>query len=76
MRRALDEGRVSVRYQPQLACVTGGIVGLEPLVRCHEPGHGELAPVGVIRLAEVAGRVTDITEHVLATALPVSRHRS
>ena len=45
-------------------------VGVEALVRCHEPGRGELAPVDLIRLAEDAGLITDITEHVLATALP------
>jgi cyclic di-GMP phosphodiesterase Gmr len=53
-----------------LSCATRRIVGVEALARCHEPGRDELAPVDLIRLAEDAGLITDVTQHVLATALP------
>jgi diguanylate cyclase (GGDEF)-like protein len=54
LRRALDEGGLSLVYQPQVNA-RGAIVGAEALLRWVSPQHGSISPSVFIPLAESCG---------------------
>ncbi len=54
LRRALDEGGLSLVYQPQVNA-RGAIVGAEALLRWVSPQHGSISPSVFIPLAENCG---------------------
>ena len=69
VRRALEEGQLSVHYQPQIDARTGLIDGVEALVRWHDGEHGLQSTPELIRLAEDAGLISEVTSFVLAEAM-------
>ncbi|HSK25044.1 MAG TPA: EAL domain-containing protein [Egicoccus sp.] len=73
LRQAIDAGHLAVHYQPLLDLLTGGIRGVEALVRWHHPGHGPIGPDEFIPLAEQTGLIVPLTEFVLRTALQQCR---
>lgn len=77
LRDALDEGSISVSYQPQARLADGAPVGVEALARWQHPRHGSVPPDEFIELAERTGLIRPLTEYVLRTAFrDVMRLRS
>jgi diguanylate cyclase (GGDEF)-like protein len=69
LRRALDEGELRIRFQPQVATATGTIVGVEALARWAHPELGELGAETLFAAGERAGLETVLSEHVQRLAL-------
>lgn len=69
VRRAMHERRLVVEYQPIIDLRAGGFVGVEALVRIHDPDHGLLQPGSFLEVAEETGLLIGIDEQVLADAV-------
>ena len=69
LRQALDDGSLTVHYQPKADLLTAQVVGVEALVRWEHPEQGFIPPDLFIPLAEHAGLIRPLTEHVLDTAI-------
>lgn len=67
---AIDAGRqIEVHYQPEVDLKTGGLVGLEALVRWRHPRRGLQPASRFIQLAERSGLVVPLSWLVLNRAL-------
>lgn len=62
---ALNEGAITVNYQPIVALKTGKIVGAEALARWQQSDGSYLSPEIFIPLAEQTGLITTLTETVV-----------
>src|SRR5262245_56168033 len=73
---ALDRREVTVHYQPKATRVAPGrwiVEGVEALARWQHPALGFISPVRFIPLAEKAGLIRRLTEHVLDVSLAQCR---
>jgi EAL domain-containing protein (putative c-di-GMP-specific phosphodiesterase class I) len=68
MRRGVDRGEFSVRYQPVVRLSDGEWQGVEALVRWDHPERGLLHPEQFINAAERSGTIIDIGRFVLEQA--------
>jgi diguanylate cyclase (GGDEF)-like protein len=68
LRAALDNGALTVVYQPKVDPRTGIVLGAEALSRWQHDGHS-VPPDEFIPLAERCGIIRPLTRHVLDTAL-------
>ena len=66
LRIALEENHFYMHYQPKFEVNTQQVVGLEALIRWHDPELGEESPAVFIPIAEESGLITPITEWVLS----------
>jgi diguanylate cyclase (GGDEF)-like protein len=66
---ALENGELSLEYQPQVACGNGELLGFEALLRWRHPLYGDIAPVEFIPLAEKVGVIASVGEWVLREGL-------
>lgn len=68
LRRAIDENRLHVAYQPQSDPATQRIVAVETLARWIHPDFGMISPSSFIPLAEETGLINDLGMWVLRQA--------
>src|SRR3990170_2062657 len=52
LKRALDEGALSLQFQPQVHVPTGKLVGIEAFVRWPHPAHGMIGPSDIVPLLD------------------------
>jgi diguanylate cyclase (GGDEF)-like protein/PAS domain S-box-containing protein len=74
LREAITREEFVLHYQPQVDFRSGGIVGMEALVRWQHPRQGLLLPSRFIRLAEEAGLITAIGTWVMRSACRQTKH--
>jgi diguanylate cyclase (GGDEF)-like protein len=68
IRKALDQKRFSLQYQPQVEMKTGKIRAVEALLRWNEPGLGWIQPLEFIPFMEKSGLIVPLGEWVLKEA--------
>jgi len=60
LRRALDEDRLRIHYQPKIDIRSDRVTGVEALIRWEHPEHGLVYPEHFIRMAEGTGIIIPI----------------
>ena len=74
LRRSLDDGELSVAYQPKLDLASGLVTGAEALARWNHHARGQVPPVDFVRVAEDTGLIKQLTDTVLAQGIVELRH--
>jgi diguanylate cyclase (GGDEF)-like protein len=69
LRSAINQGEITLYYQPKADLKTGSIVGVEALARWDHPEFGIVGPSEFVPIAEQTGLITPLTSHVLDVAL-------
>ncbi len=65
---AQERGEISLAYQPQVELRSGRIVGVEALLRWHDPQKGAIPPAEFVPLAEETGAIVRLGEWALEQA--------
>jgi EAL domain-containing protein (putative c-di-GMP-specific phosphodiesterase class I) len=73
LRQALDDGALTLHYQPKVCLRDGSLLGVEALVRWQHPQRGFIPPDQFIPLAEQTGLIEPLTHWVLNAALAQCR---
>ncbi|MFD8498635.1 putative bifunctional diguanylate cyclase/phosphodiesterase [Amycolatopsis sp. NPDC059657] len=68
-RQSLEDGQVSVHYQPKISLPNRQVAGVEALVRWVHPEFGRLGPDEFVPAIEAAGLIGVLTEFVLEESL-------
>ncbi|MEC5406268.1 cyclic di-GMP phosphodiesterase [Paraburkholderia sp. MPAMCS5] len=68
LRRGLEEGQLTLHYQPKLLLSNGAVQGVEALVRWNSPERGQIMPAEFIRYAEESGLIGVLGRWVMETA--------
>jgi diguanylate cyclase (GGDEF)-like protein len=69
LKYAIEEGTLSLHYQPKLEMRSGALSGAEALVRWCHPRRGMIPPAEFIALAEYTGLIRPLTDYIVAEAL-------
>ncbi len=69
LRLALDRDELVLHYQPKIDLGTGGVTGVEALVRWQHPERGLLPPGAFLGVAERSELIEPLTAWVLSRAL-------
>jgi EAL domain-containing protein (putative c-di-GMP-specific phosphodiesterase class I) len=73
MHHALEQGELSLHYQPKTVLQTGKIISLEALIRWNNPKLGSVSPAEFIPVAERTGLINVIGDWVTRTACNQAR---
>jgi diguanylate cyclase (GGDEF)-like protein len=57
LRRALDDGKLALYYQPKIDVATGEVAGLEALIRWNDAELGSVPPARFVSLLEETGMI-------------------
>jgi diguanylate cyclase (GGDEF)-like protein/PAS domain S-box-containing protein len=68
LRLAIERDEFELYYQPQVEISSGGVVGLEALIRWNHPTRGLLLPSVFIPIAETTGSILPIGQWVIEQA--------
>ena len=68
LRHHLETDMLTLAYQPQYACVSQAMVGVEALLRWNHPEHGPISPAEFIPIAEESGLIVDLGRWALERA--------
>ncbi|MBT8454231.1 MAG: EAL domain-containing protein [Deltaproteobacteria bacterium] len=68
LRHAVEENEFQLVYQPQICLRTGGVIGVEALIRWMHPTRGLLTPYHFIGALEEFGLINEVGGWVLQTA--------
>jgi EAL domain-containing protein (putative c-di-GMP-specific phosphodiesterase class I) len=68
LRGAVARGEMVLHYQPLIELQTGGVVGVEALVRWNDPARGMVPPKEFIPLAERTGVIGPLSDWVIEEA--------
>ncbi len=68
LRKAIDQNKMTLHYQPQVETTTGKIIGVEALLRWFDDDAGMISPATFIPLAEETGLIIPLGEWVLRSA--------
>lgn len=74
LRQAIDEEKLTLKYQPQVDIVTGQITGVEALARWDHPEFGAMSPATFVAIAEEVGIITDLGDWVLRQSIKDSQY--
>jgi diguanylate cyclase (GGDEF)-like protein len=69
LRSAIEDGRLTVVYQPKAELPDGRVIGMEALVRWLDPAQGAIAPDEFIPIAESTGLIAPLCRFVLEVAV-------
>jgi diguanylate cyclase (GGDEF)-like protein/PAS domain S-box-containing protein len=67
LRMALKNDEFVIHYQPKVDLGSGGVVGLEALLRWQRPGHGLVTPNSFIPALEESGLIVPVGNWVIST---------
>jgi diguanylate cyclase (GGDEF)-like protein len=76
LRLAIDRDELDLYYQPKIDLMQNRIVGVEALLRWHEPGLGNINIEEIITLAENTGLIKPLTRWVIRHAMRTSHYWS
>jgi diguanylate cyclase (GGDEF)-like protein len=68
LRRAVQEDRLELYYQPKFRLKDNRLVGVEALLRWCDEEHGEIPPARFIEIAEDSGLIIDLGAWVIRAA--------
>ncbi|WP_144147141.1 putative bifunctional diguanylate cyclase/phosphodiesterase [Paraburkholderia sp. BCC1884] len=65
LHRALNDGELSIAFQPKFSVASQSVTGVEALIRWRHPELGEIPPLEFIPIAERSGLINEIGDWVL-----------
>ena len=74
LRRALEDGQLSLHYQPKVDMKSGAVAGLEALIRWTDPELGTVPPAKFVSLMEETGMILAAGRWALRQAARDIRH--
>lgn len=73
LKEALEQGQLTLHYQPKIDLHTGQVCGVEALMRWHHPVRGLIAPGDFIPRAEQSTLINQVTDFVLNQVMQTQR---
>lgn len=68
LRKAFEQEKLELYYQPQIELKTGKVVGIEALIRWHDSKFGFVSPSEFIPLAEETGLIVPLGKWIIRKA--------
>ena len=69
LRSAIDDGAITVEYQPRVSVATNRVLGFEALARWRDPVLGAVPPNEFVAAAQVAGLSLRLVSTIMRTAI-------